>query len=127
MGEMADLFLSSQDDDCYEEDAMQGYSIPYHAALLPTLGSITSCYVTTPKSVTGLRRRSFPKERACPTGCWVDKNGEVQEISKMTDRYLNNLIRFLEKNPILIKQNCASFEQMIEERYRRRVAQESRA
>ena len=40
MGEMADLFLSSQDDiDFYEECAMQGYKVPDYAMRMPTLES----------------------------------------------------------------------------------------
>ena len=116
MGEMAVLFLSSQDDiDFYEECAMQGYKVPDYAMRMPTLESGSSVY----EVPLGASSTSY-RQRTCPAGCWVDKNGEVHKIIDMTDQYLNNLISFLEKNPLLIKQNCSLFEQMIEERYRRR-------
>lgn len=114
---MAELFLSSQDDiDFYDDCAMQGYGSPSRVYGLPDSHQPTSYYEGS-KSKT-LHRKSG--SRAMPTGCWVDKNGEVQKISEMTDQYLNNLIRFLERNPQLIKQNYTTFEQMIEERYSRR-------
>ena len=116
MGEMADLFLSSQDDiDFYEECAMQGYKVPDYAMKMPTLDSSQSVHKIPLRASSASYR-----QRTCPAGCWVDKNGEVHKIYDMTDQYLNNLIAFLEKNPVLIKQNCSLFEQMIEERYRRR-------
>lgn len=117
MGEMADFYLSSQNDyEFYEECALQGYRAPSYVYRMPTFEDI--------KSPAG--KRYFPKkqpssraERKAPDGCWIDKNGEVHEIRGMSDQYLNNLIAFLEKHPHLIKQNPANFEQMIEERYRR--------
>ena len=116
MGEMADLFLSGQDDiDFYEECAMQGYKVPDYAMGMSTLDRVPPIHKVSPKAPS-----SSYGQRTCPAGCWVDKNGEVHKISDMTDQYLNNLIGFLEKNPVLIKQNCVLFEQMIEERYRRR-------
>lgn len=120
MGEMADLFLSSQDDiDFYEDFAMQGYKVPDYAMRMPTLDREPLFRTTMSKAPSARSKPSYHKKRTCPAGCWVDKNGEVQEISKMTDQYINNLIGFLEKNPLLIQQNCAAFEQMIEERYKR--------
>lgn len=129
MGEMADLFLSSQDDiDFYDECAAMGDRVPAWALRMPTLEPERP-FVAAPRehipAHVGHRpshkKRSLPKPRVCPHGFWVDKNGELQEISKMTDQYLSNLISFLENNPALIQQNSSAFECLIEERYKRRA------
>ena len=67
MGEMADLFLSSQDDiDFYEECAMQGYKVPDYAMRMPTLESGSSVY----EVPLGASSTSY-RQRTCPAGCWV--------------------------------------------------------
>ena len=120
MGEMAELFLASQDDiDFYEDCAGEGYSVPAWATRMPTFNrGPEECF--TPNRTQSTARRAYGlEERVCPQGCWMDKNGEVHEICKMTDRYLHNLIQFLEKNRLLLVQNLPAFERMIEERQRR--------
>lgn len=117
MGEMSEFFLESQNDyDFYEECALQGYRVPSYVYRMPTFDDIQS---PTGKRYFPKRKPASAASRKIPDGCWIDKNGEIHKITEMSDRYLNNLISFLEKHPQLIKQSPSNFEQMIEERYRR--------